>query len=111
MSISIAPPHGNAVRSLLHQIASPGSHVDTAVERARRCLFDQQHADGHWCGDLQGDTILESEYVLLLAFLGREKDEVIAKLARYILTQERPDGGWANYPHGPVDLSVSVKAY
>jgi len=111
MSISIAPPHGTAVRSLLQQIASPGSHVDAAVERARRCLFKQQRADGHWCGELQGDTILESEYVLLLAFLGRENDEVIAKLARYILTQERSDGGWANYPHGPVDLSVSVKAY
>ena len=27
------------------------------------------------------------------------------------LTQERPGGGWACYPGGPVDISVSVKAY
>ena len=25
--------------------------------------------------------------------------------------QQRPDGGWSNYPDGPADLSVSVKAY
>ena len=31
-----------------------------------------RHADGHWVGELEGDTILESEYILLLAFLGRE---------------------------------------
>src|SRR5205085_4947910 len=35
----------------------------------------------------------------------------VVKAARYILTQERPDGGWSNYPGGPVDLNVSVKAY
>src|SRR5207247_784154 len=70
-----------------------------------------QAHDGHWVGELQGDTILESEYILLLAFLGREKDETAIKAARYILTQERPDGGWSNYPGGPADLSVSVKAY
>ena len=28
----------------------------------------EQHADGHWVGELEGDTILESEYILLLAW-------------------------------------------
>jgi squalene-hopene/tetraprenyl-beta-curcumene cyclase len=85
--------------------------VDGSIDRARRCLLAQQHFDGHWCGELQGDTILESEYILLMAFLGRETEERVRKAARYILSQERPDGGWANYPGGPVDLNVSVKAY
>ena len=49
--------------------------------------------------------------LLLMAFLGRENEERIRKAARYILTQERPDGGWSNYPGGPVDINVSVKAY
>jgi squalene-hopene/tetraprenyl-beta-curcumene cyclase len=31
----------------------------------------RQAPDGHWVGELQGDTILESEYVLLMGFLGR----------------------------------------
>jgi squalene-hopene/tetraprenyl-beta-curcumene cyclase len=74
-------------------------------------LLELQKADGHWVGELQGDTILESEYILLMAFLGRENDEVCRKAARYILTQQRADGSWSNYPGGPVELSVSVKAY
>ncbi|HTU88809.1 MAG TPA: squalene--hopene cyclase, partial [Gemmataceae bacterium] len=82
-----------------------------AIARARRCLLNQQQNDGHWVGELQGDTILESEYVLLMAFLGREEDDVNRKAARYILRQQMPEGGWSNYPGGPADLSVSVKAY
>jgi squalene-hopene/tetraprenyl-beta-curcumene cyclase len=74
-------------------------------------LLSKQRADGHWVGELQGDTILESEYVLLLAFLGREKDERICRAARYILSQQDASGGWSNYPGGPADVSVSVKAY
>src|SRR5205807_3821881 len=61
------------------------SPLHAAVERSRSCLLGRQHADGHWCGELQGDTILESEFVLLMAFLGREKDPRVVKAARYIL--------------------------
>src|SRR5207249_2059289 len=82
-----------------------------AVERARRCLVAKQQADGHWCAELQGDTILESEYILLMAFFGREHEERVRKAANYILTQERPEGGWSLYPGGPVEVSVSVKNY
>jgi squalene-hopene/tetraprenyl-beta-curcumene cyclase len=88
-----------------------GSRLQVGVEHARRCLLGRQAADGHWVGELQGDTILESEWVLLMAFLGREQDARVAKAARYILGQQLPDGGWNNYPGGPAELSVSVKAY
>jgi squalene-hopene/tetraprenyl-beta-curcumene cyclase len=85
--------------------------LQAAIERTRHCLLHRQKPDGHWVGELQGDTILESEYIILMAFLGREGDEKVAKAARYILTQQMADGGWNNYPDGPADLSVSVKAY
>src|SRR5262245_11896617 len=93
-----------------HDFAHP-SPLHTAVGRTRRCLLARQQPDGHWVGELQGDTILESEYVLLMAFLGREREERVAKAARYLLSQQMPEGGWNNYPGGPVELSVSVKAY
>jgi len=27
-------------------------------------LLEQQADDGHWCAELEGDTILESEYLI-----------------------------------------------
>jgi squalene-hopene/tetraprenyl-beta-curcumene cyclase len=81
------------------------------VSGAARRLLDLQAPEGHWVGELQGDTILESEWVLLMAFLGREGDERVRKAARYVLGQQQPGGGWSNYPDGPSELSVSTKAY
>jgi squalene-hopene/tetraprenyl-beta-curcumene cyclase len=120
--MSLAGPHtlsANGTAPFLNGYRHDSSHAGTeapagpdgALARARRCLLDQQKPDGHFIGELQGDTILESEYVLLMAFFGREGEERVRKAARYILSQERPDGGWSNYPGGPVDLSVTVKAY
>jgi squalene-hopene/tetraprenyl-beta-curcumene cyclase len=31
-------------------------------------LQRNQYAEGHWRGPLEGDTILESEYILILAW-------------------------------------------
>src|SRR5262249_60414249 len=58
-------------REQRHEAAAPAP-LDRAVTRARDCLLSRQAADGHWVGELQGDTILESEWVLLMAFLGRD---------------------------------------
>ncbi len=104
----------NGTHSFRHgyrQDQAHSSSLEGAVERARRCLLGKQRADGHWVGELQGDTILESEYVMLMGFLGREGEEKVRKAARYIISQQRPEGAWSTYPGGPVDLSVSVKAY
>jgi squalene-hopene/tetraprenyl-beta-curcumene cyclase len=85
--------------------------LETAITRTRDWLVARQEEDGYWIGELEGDTILESEYVLLMTFLGRESDSVCEKCARYISDRQLPDGGWAIYPGGPTDVSASVKAY
>lgn len=82
-----------------------------AVARTRDYLLSVQHEDGYWVGELEGDTILESEYILLLAYLGREHSDVARKAANYILKQQLPSGGWAIYTGGPLEISASVKAY
>jgi squalene-hopene/tetraprenyl-beta-curcumene cyclase len=85
--------------------------LDSALERSTEWLLARQHREGYWVAELEGDTILESEYILLLAFLGLETDPVCAPLARYIQDRQLEDGGWAIYPGGPMDVSASVKAY
>ena len=87
------------------------SRVATAIGRAARHILSQQKDDGHWCAELEGDTILESEYALLLYFLGRDDDPKIPRLASYVRAQQLESGGWSNYPGGPAEVSVSAKAY
>jgi squalene-hopene/tetraprenyl-beta-curcumene cyclase len=85
--------------------------VEAAVNATIRWFAAQQRPDGHWVGELEGDTILESEYVLLMAFLGREGEAVCVKACRYLRDLQLPGGGWAIYPGGPPEISASVKAY
>jgi squalene-hopene/tetraprenyl-beta-curcumene cyclase len=106
-----ASTHGLRIPGGFRGDRLPASPLRAGVERAARCLLGRQAPDGHWVGELQGDTILESEWVLLMGFLGREGDERVRKAARYILQQQQPEGGWSNYPDGPAEVSVSVKAY
>jgi squalene-hopene/tetraprenyl-beta-curcumene cyclase len=85
--------------------------VAGSIERGWCRLREQQQPDGHWVGELEGDTILESEFILLLAILRKFDDPRIRRAANYLRQHQLADGGWANYPGGPAEVSVSVKAY
>ena len=80
----------------------PG-HAAVALER--------QDPAGFSCAELEGDAILESETILLLAFFGREKSELARRLAHYLLQRQLPEGGWARSPGGQPEISGSVKGY
>ncbi|MFM9058252.1 MAG: squalene--hopene cyclase [Planctomycetaceae bacterium] len=82
-----------------------------AASRTAAWLAARQAADGHWRAPLEGDTILESEYIILLAWAGRLDTPEAAGCGRRILEQQLADGGWALHPDGPLDVSASVKAY
>jgi squalene-hopene/tetraprenyl-beta-curcumene cyclase len=81
------------------------------IDRAQRYLLSIQNEDGHWCGELEGDTILESEYILTLHYLGRLAEPKVRKAGQYIRDKQLVEGGWAIYPGGPAEVSASVKAY
>jgi squalene-hopene/tetraprenyl-beta-curcumene cyclase len=91
--------------------ATMAAPVRLAIHRTRNWLLDQQQEDGSWCAELEGDTILESETILLLAFLGHEDTDLAQRCAAYIVKKQLPEGGWAMYPGGAVEISGTVKAY
>ncbi len=91
--------------------ATTQTSVENAVKAASRYLLSIQAQDGHWCGELEGDTILESEYLLTLYFLGRLREERAKKAAEHLRRKQLPGGGWAIYEGGPAEVSSSVKAY
>ena len=93
------------------KIEELGSRVGAAIAAAREYLFSQQHEDGYWCGELEADTTLESDYILLHTLLGTGNQERFQKAANWILRHQNEDGGWSIYAAGPSNISASVKAY
>ncbi len=85
--------------------------VRCAIASAQEYLLKVQHPDGHWCGELEGDTILESEYILTMHFIGRSGEARVRKAATYIRQKQLAGGGWAIYEGGPPEVSASAKAY
>lgn len=82
-----------------------------AVECAREHLFSLQHADGWWKGELETNVTMDAEDLLLREFLGVRDENIVAASARWIRSQQRTDGTWANFRGGPADLSTTVEAY
>jgi len=87
------------------------SRVAVGIDAARKYLFSEQHEDGYWCGELEADTTLEADYIVLHTLLGTEKSERVRKAANYILEHQNEEGGWSTYKGGPTNLSASVKSY
>ena len=85
--------------------------LKSALAEAQEFLLSRQAADGHWCAELEGDTILESEYLLYLHYIGKLDPETLRKAANYIRGKLLPEGGVAIYSGGPFEISASVKTY
>src|SRR5271167_3988950 len=85
--------------------------LDEAVLRASESLLALQHAQGNWAFELEADTTIPSEYILLQHYLDRIEPELQARIARHIRAAQGADGGWPLFHGGDLDLSCSVKAY
>lgn len=75
----------------------------------------------HWCAELEGDSILSSEYLLMKLILGQEHDTespqnpvgrpTLLRIANHLRLVQREDGSWGQFPGSPPDISACVKAY
>jgi squalene-hopene/tetraprenyl-beta-curcumene cyclase len=108
---SSTTPTSSAPQLRFGRIEDLASRVSAAIDGARNWLFSQQHEDGYWCGELEADSTLESDYILLHTLLGTGNDQRFQKCANYILRHQNEDGGWPIYNGGPSNISASVKAY
>jgi squalene-hopene/tetraprenyl-beta-curcumene cyclase len=81
------------------------------LRRARDHVLGLQHPGGWWQGELETNVTMDAEDLLLREFLGVGDDKQTAPSARWIRSQQRSDGTWANFYGGPGDLSTTVEAY
>ena len=101
LSAATAPPAFPKIAEETLPVETRRDPLGAAIAATTDYLLSQQHDDGHWVAELEGDTILESEYILLLAYLGREHSEPAQQAANYILQQQLPAGGGQSTPAGP----------
>ena len=87
------------------------SKLSSAIRRSQEYLFSRMHPDGYWCGELEADTTLVSDYIFVHTLLGTRDEARMQKCARQILKFQNEDGGWPIYEGGPSNISASVKAY
>jgi squalene-hopene/tetraprenyl-beta-curcumene cyclase len=85
--------------------------VSAGIGRATEWLLGLQHPDGYWCGELEADTMLESDYIFMHTLLGTGDRGKMERAVNEIVRHQNADGGWSIYPNGPSNISLGVKAY
>jgi squalene-hopene/tetraprenyl-beta-curcumene cyclase len=100
-----------AAHMLFGKIDDMLERVSFGIEKARDYLFAQQHEDGYWCGELEADTTLESDYIAIHTLLGTGNPSRMQRAVPEIIRHQNADGGWPIYTGGPSNISASVKAY
>ena len=74
--------------------------VRDGIQRSMDWLLGQQHEDGYWCGELEADSMLESDYIFMHTLLGTGDAGRLQRAVNEILRHQNEDGGWSLYPGG-----------
>jgi squalene-hopene/tetraprenyl-beta-curcumene cyclase len=85
--------------------------VKSAVVNSREYLLSQQHPDGYWCGELEADSMLEAEYIMLHTLLESGDTGRMTRAFTEMMRYQNEDGSWSIYPGGPGNISLCVLCY
>ena len=85
--------------------------ITAGIERSIDWLMGLQHPDGYWCGELEADSMLESDYIFMHTLLGTGDRGRMERALNEILRHQNEDGGWSLYPGGPSNVNYGVKGY
>jgi len=86
--------------------------LERSIERATQAMLACQHDDGHWLFELEADSTIPAEYVLMRHYLGEPIDAALeASIAAYLRRIQGAHGGWPLFHEGAFDMSATVKAY
>ncbi len=96
----------------VNKSASNREVLESSIASATQGLLGFQQSDGHWVFELEADSTIPAEYILLRHYLGEPVDSVLeAKIGNYLRRVQGAHGGWPLVHDGEFDMSASVKAY
>src|SRR5437667_4878263 len=86
--------------------------LEASIAAATRALLGYRKPDGHSVFELEADSTIPAEYLLLRYYLDEPVDAVLeAKIANYLRRVQGAHGGWPLVHDGEFDMSASVKSY
>lgn len=91
------------------------SDAHRALEQAIEFSLNCQQPDGHWVAPVSADSTFTAEYVMFkyaystpgFCLSAPESDDI----RRWLLSDQRSDGGWTISPELPGNISTSVEVY
>ncbi|HVC39383.1 MAG TPA: squalene--hopene cyclase [Candidatus Dormibacteraeota bacterium] len=83
--------------------------VEQALSRAVRELLRRQNPDGSWSGELESNSSITAEYLLLQRYLGLANPDREAAVIKYLRSQQRDDGSYAIAPDVDGDISITAE--
>lgn len=84
---------------------------EALVAEARLQLLGVRQQDGHFVFELEADTTIPSEYILLRHFLGEIDPKRERQIGVYLRGLQSADGSWPLFYDGDGNISATVKAY
>jgi len=88
------------------------SALEKGIGSATEALMGLQRSDGHWVFELEADSTIPAEYILLRHHLAEPVDaELEKKIGNYLRRVQGAHGGWPLVHDGEFDMSASVKTY
>ena len=85
--------------------------IERAIHRTHRLYLETQHPEGYWWSELESNTTITSEYIMLLYLLGRLDPGRRDSLVKYLYNTQQPNGAWALYYGDEGNLSITIEAY
>jgi squalene-hopene/tetraprenyl-beta-curcumene cyclase len=102
----------------LRAVPSPAEAREQFTESLRECIASGvqyflriQEQEGYWWAELESNTTITSEYIMLHTILGSLDPVRKAAMVKYLLKQQRSNGAWGLYYEDGGDLSTTVETY
>ncbi|MFI9237471.1 prenyltransferase/squalene oxidase repeat-containing protein [Streptomyces sp. NPDC053079] len=90
----------------------PVPDVHAAYDAACARLLGLQSDDGSWESEMEWNTTILSQYVIVTRVLGRPPDETTRQgMITHLRNTRTPEGGWGMHPAGPASPYATLLAY
>ena len=90
------------------------SLLSSEKKKINKLIRDQNNykkKDGCYVYELEADSTIPSEYIMLMHFLGEIDTRIEKKMVKYLVNIQNEKGGWPLFFGGETDISATIKSY